>query len=429
MEDFLVACKTKDEDAILLLLNNINVELIDNDNGMTILHYLIDNEFEDLAIQFVDIVMKNEKYHLLSHVDNNGNTPLLMSCEYEFVILGMKLLDTKYSNSNFIDDMGYSALTICCCNESLEDLGISIICENKNADCIGHPTSDLDKTPLIHACFNSLENISKIIIETNNGNITYIDKHASKNALMYALDSGLEETASLLIDKMDDFNHIDDDQNTALMIACENQFEELALQILEKGNCLNEPLEENSDTALILACANELENVSIKILEMCSDNFDYINHIDEEGCTAFEYACENNLQKVIDKFITVIQVEKVIPILIKHRLYYKLKMLLQNETISDTVQKMLFDELCVSDLLDIIAKVSSSESLDNLDKYIKKLKESPLDCIICYKPTITHYLFNPCKHVLKLDPTCLSKVDECPICRVPIESKEVVFIV
>jgi hypothetical protein len=278
----------------------------------------------------------------------------------------------------------------------------------------------------MYACFNNLESLAIKLAECENSNILHVDSHTRKNALMYALDSGLEDVSDQLIDKMDDFKQVDIDGNTPLIIACGNQMENQALKILSKGNCLVETLENEDETALIMACANDMEQTSLKILEYCKDDPNYFTHKDEEGLTAFDYACDSNLLKVIDVFLTLLPVEKSIPVLIKYRLYHKLNSLIDS---NEAVKKLIFDELCVSDIVDIISKVTSSESLDNLDKYIKKLEESPVDCLICYKPTVTHYLFLPCKHVLKIDPICLSKVDECPLCRVFIEKKDLVFLV
>lgn len=428
MEDFLTVCKSKDENAILKMLETIDFDLKDENNA-TLLHHIIDQELEEVALVLIQKIMDSEKYYLLSFPDQDGNTPLIASCELNLIQVATRLLETKHSNPSYIDESGYSALTLCCLNENLEKVGLQILQEDATSPYIGHPSVDLERTPLMYACFNNLDSLAYNISQCSSANIFYIENHTLKNALMYALEAGLDEVSDYLIEQMDDFTQVDIEGNTALILACGNTMEPQALKILEKGNCLVELLDEGTDTSLIMACANEMEETSLKILEYCKETHEYLFHKDEEGLTAFDYACENNLLKVIEVFIHLLPIEKSIPALTKHRLYSILKKLIDNEKIGEAVKKILFDDLCVSELLEIISKVTSSDSLDNLDKYIKKLEESPIDCLICCKPTVTHYLLTPCKHVLKIDATCLSKVDDCPICRVHIDEKNVVFMV
>ena len=178
-----------------------------------------------------------------------------------------------------------------------------------------------------------------------------------------------------------------------------------------------------------MACANELENVANKILEEYKDNINYITHNDEEGLTAFDYVCENNIVSLINSFVKILPITVSIPILVKYRLYFILKELIDNNENYEEIKKLLLNELCVSDIIDLVTKITSKESIACLTTYIETLEKSPIDCLICCKPTVTHYLFTPCKHVLKLDTTCVRKLNYCPICRKSIENKEIVFMV
>lgn len=428
MDELFIACNNRNSVSIDNLIETIDIEKIDNSTGKTILINLIEAEFEESAIKIVNRIVEENKLYLLGKADNNFSTPLILACEYEFIILAEKLLQYTETNSGYIDDAGYSALTICCSNENLEDLGIDIINMNKNEECIGFVTKDLDRTPLIHACYNSLERIAIRLLEESNCNFTHIDSYTSKNALLYSLDMGLEETSRILIEKMNNFTLTDEDNYTALMIACNNSFNIIALQLIEKGNCFEEELHKNIDTSLIIACTNELDDVALKIIEF-HNNSDFLLHSGEEGFTAFEIACKNNLQSVITILLNYLNIEVTIPTLVKYRVFNKIKTLLLDDTVKDKVKKILFDELCVNDILEIVKEITSSKSLDDLEDYIKKLETSPIECLICCKPTITHYLLKPCNHVLKLDPICLNKINNCPLCRKTIQTKEIVFLV
>lgn len=428
MDELLKACSNNNNELIDKLIETIDIDIINEITGKTVLHELIEAEQETYSIKFVNRIINENKKELLGKPDNNFSTPLILACEYEFIILAEKLLEHDESNSGYIDNVGYSALIICCSNENLEDIAIEIINKNSNKDCIGYVTKDLDRTPLIHACYNSLEKLCIRLLEENNCNFSHIDRHTSKNALIYSLEMGLEDTANILIDKMNNFTLVDEDMYTPLMTACSNSLSNLALKIIQKGNCFEETLHKNIDTALLIAVINELEDVAIEILKI-KNNIEYLMHIGEDGFTVFEIACKNNLQKVIDCLLEKLNIDTTIPILVKYRIYNKIKELLCNNDLKDKIKKILFDELCVNDILDIIKEITSSKSLDELEDYIKKLETSPIECLICCRPTITHYLLKPCNHVLKLDPICLNKLNDCPLCRKNIESKETVFLV
>jgi ankyrin repeat protein len=428
MDELIIACNTNNTEVIDKIINEIDIETIDSITGKSVLVQLIDAEYEEYSIKFLNRIIEQNKLFLLGKADNNFSTPLILACEYEFILLAEKLLKFKECNSGYIDNVGYSALTICCSNDNLEEIGIEIVNQNKNGECIGCVTKDLDRTPLIHACFNSLEKLSIRLLEESNSNFIHIDTYTSKNALIYSLEMGLEDTASILIDKMNNFTLVDEDQYTPLMTACSNSLSTIALKIIQKGNCFEETLIKNVDTALIIAATNELEDVAIEIIKIKND-IEYLMHRGEDGFTVFEIACKNNLQELIDLLLEKLNIDTTIPILVKHRVYNKIKKLLNDTILKDKIKKILFDELCVNDILDIVKEITSSKSLDELEDYIKKLETSPIECLICCKPTITHYLLKPCNHVLKLDPICLNKINDCPLCRKNIETKEIVFLV
>jgi rubrerythrin len=57
-----------------------------------------------------------------------------------------------------------------------------------------------------------------------------------------------------------------------------------------------------------------------------------------------------------------------------------------------------------------------------------QLKHSTNSCLICYEKTETHYICNPCNHVLNIHDKCLIRATRCPICNQITTTREQVFL-
>ena len=70
-----------------------------------------------------------------------------------------------------------------------------------------------------------------------------------------------------------------------LLVACENGYEEIALEILENWEeCNLGKINKNGNTALMIACNNKLKKVALKMLEHWEEC--NIGQINEHGNTA-----------------------------------------------------------------------------------------------------------------------------------------------
>jgi len=110
----------------------------------------------------------------------------------------------------------------------------------------------------------------------------------------------LSKIISIIANKQFDKNERDNDNSTPLIIACENELEDVALKLIETGE--SNPGHVNNDrmTALIIACDKELENVALKLIETGESN---PGHIYNKSTTALMTACENKLEVVALKLI------------------------------------------------------------------------------------------------------------------------------
>ena len=92
-------------------------------------------------------------------------------------------------------------------------------------------------------------------------------------------------------------DHIDDDNDTALILACKNKFSDIALKLIETNISLPENVNDNSDTALIIACKNNMSEVALKIIEK-NHSRELIEHVDNADNTALMYAFKNKMHDV-----------------------------------------------------------------------------------------------------------------------------------
>ena len=144
---------------------------------------------------------------------------------------------------------------------------------------------------LIKYCINGDEYKALALLEC-----CYLDElFRVKNGdliLIFALKNNMITLANKLLQSNDiDINEYDHYSMTALLIACYNQQESIALSILEFpfGN-----------TALIIACQYNLEKVVSKLLDFDDLNYNYANG---GGVSALIIACANDMESVVFKLL------------------------------------------------------------------------------------------------------------------------------
>lgn len=123
--------------------------------------------------------------------------------------------------------------------------------------------------------------------------------HINENgdtALTLACREGMSDVA-LAILKTGNANpgHVDAEDDTALSSAIRNYMETVALAILETGDANPGHVDGSDDTALILACEVGMSNVAMAILKTGNAN---PGHISKYNDTALIMACREKMRKV-----------------------------------------------------------------------------------------------------------------------------------
>ncbi len=92
---------------------------------------------------------------------------------------------------------------------------------------------------------------------------------------------------------------IDDNGDTALLVACRRGCGEFALDLLDihGEDCCPWACSVDGDTALILACKARMEDVALKLLDLECRKY----HLDKNGKSFIDYCCSLDLHKVLAK--------------------------------------------------------------------------------------------------------------------------------
>jgi len=175
-----------------------------------------------------------------------------------------------------------------------------------NNDCIGC-VKGLGNTKLMH--FINEKNSKAAIILLNNHNIKneiHINNFG-ETALMLACIEELEDVALVIIDKLGYGcypGYYDREKNTALLFACEKNMEKVCLQMIDRfgKDCRPDIITRDKKSVLLMACECGLTKIALKMI----DTFDWDcmpKHIDYDDDSALKIAIDNNMMEVVKKLL------------------------------------------------------------------------------------------------------------------------------
>lgn len=149
-------------------------------------------------------------------------------------------------------------------------------------------------TPLIVACRGNLVDDSLLLSITESP--LGIDTTGT-SALIYACKNNMEDVALRLIKNNADVNVINKQGHTALLWACGKKMSSVALKLISKctKNVIEQATNTFGETPLLVACQNQMNDVALEMIKK-SDNISYVTN---EGQTAFQWAVHNEMTQVI----------------------------------------------------------------------------------------------------------------------------------
>ena len=251
--------------------NNLSKELY-NKLFESIRNYDPEEEIITIIIQLLE---RNPQKLGEQNADENNNTPLIFACLNSYEDIALELIHTGYSNPGSVDGDGFTALMTSCYNglndNTMEDVALELLKTGQSNIALKSQTGE---TALMLACYGKLENVVLEMLKPEN----------------------------LTPEVLESIESVDTkDGNTALIIACENGMNVVALRIIETGfsnpnAVLNNDRYTKRKTAFILACENGLLDVASRLFdEDCLPT-----HIDYDNKSALYYLIE---KKYIDSDI------------------------------------------------------------------------------------------------------------------------------
>jgi len=192
---------------------------------------------------------------------------------------------------------------------SIEDNNLLSMCNyvlvlNNKFILLGNPSVNVniriknDFNLLTHA--TTLNNNSMVRALINRSDLLVNATTEDQTALMIASLHQYNDIVTTLLSRPDiDVNLVDSQNNTALSIAVMLNFEDVATQLLNVNNIDIDYVDESNNNLLMISLKNESVNIATLLIEKYKYMFD-INHQNEFGETALIFACEHNLQRIVE---------------------------------------------------------------------------------------------------------------------------------
>jgi len=359
--------------AYLLLQYMINhnfhhIITIENNDGSNSLFYAVQNYFNDLAIEMIQLNLFD-----INHKIYNDNSVLLYSALSENTLDIVRELVNRYDvNLNVVNNDGNNILSLL---SYIGIINIDIIDSILNKD----DNENIDKGLMTNNENHRGSNFIYILTLNNDCHMIkdkigeYIEKYGIKvnvNILInFASNNMYELLEKYLFDEKykyreeikQNINKIDNNLNTLLNLLCSLKQNDIVLKLLDYDNINVNIFNIINNTPLHYACKYNLTDVAIKLLKNHNNHF--LSLENNDNLTPLYYAYQNNMHSVIE----------------------------------------------------LIEK-------EYMRTIIKSLQSNRDDCVICYEKGKTKVKLLPCLHNI-ICYSCISKLVStvCPLCRSTID--------
>lgn len=264
------------------------------ENALMYLTRCVSKEYEPQFLVFIDFLQKESpellRFMLNEQNISHGYTPLFYSIYEKKSNIFYRFLETHMIKLNILNHKGQTPIFLCAALEMKEYVDYLLTPPFIHQAKLGHVTPDGD-TLLIRCCFHAWEDSCMKIINSGKGYPQQVCDKGS-NALLHAIVKKMPNVAIRLLETgIPQANLVyREDQLTPLMYACTHQMEDVALKILDFGNCCVDFITESGETAFMLACFRRLKRVCHRMMDLNCAN---ISQISVNGITAFMVCCNS----------------------------------------------------------------------------------------------------------------------------------------
>lgn len=337
---------------ILSNLDRFNLDEIKENRTPLLYAIEFKHNLEDFTEEFVNTGKSNPGY--IPSNSPTANTALINSISNKLEKVAFAILRTGEGKPEYANIDGNTAL-LCAVSNKYEELAIEIIKTGKSNPGVPYTKRGMTTTPLMSAINLKLIKVALEIAKTGQSNPSYIikdenaltlayfshnDKTNFKQVMLEIIRTGDEKclgfvprnrygnsvlmlfllneklshgwrdshrqedntdiidlTIELIRSGYSNPAHINNDGNTALMIACENKLNDIAIELINTGNSNAYHVNSESEsTALMIACEKRMDDVAIAILRTGDSNYKY-GYFDN----ALSIAVENDLDEVVEE--------------------------------------------------------------------------------------------------------------------------------
>jgi len=290
-----------DDIALLLIEKCPNVICHINEHGFTALILAITKGLKNVASKILETSLKYNIKNHISNIDCNGDTALIYAITHNNnnneIELAMTIYNSGKGLPKHINKHGNTAFIYAITNNNLE-LAIRMI---KNGDVDNSIITNDSNTSLFLALEAGMYDLAELIIDdlikTNPKILGHVNNEGDV-CIILCITYGREDLA-LKILKSDNSNYeiLSKQNDTTLQLAINNNMLNLAKEIiLLKNEKVINHINNNDDTALILCVAKRFEDLAILLIntKIC-----YIDIPNIYGDTPLILAQYNKLNKVI----------------------------------------------------------------------------------------------------------------------------------
>ena len=210
--------------------------------------------------KFIDACIKNQEKDAINYLHHNDFkpdyvdvetklTPLIITCTYDMEDLALEIIKTDNFRPHQIDTFGLTALDYASLHKMLDVVDKLLQIENIKVTNIN---SD-GNTPLMNLCMhNTLENLTHECVLSVRLSEPYLLK--------------ITEIILKLIEKMEyNFEQINNQGYTALILACKANMDKVALKLIQTKKSRPEHIDNFGNTALDYAKLNSMELVILEL--------------------------------------------------------------------------------------------------------------------------------------------------------------------
>lgn len=379
---FIYCCRNKYEDEAMTILDKGEMDILTIDPllNCTPIMYACSHKMRNVIRRILTMGPCN-----LSVPSKTGVTPIMVACQNGLFEECVVMYASGEANIGNVCKQNNTLLNTAC-NMGFEELAFKIINDYSIEDCKAELKHKDGDNPLSNAIHHRMWGVSLMLIHKNYDlNMTLKD---GDNFLIIAAFKGLEDIAmEIALRKPELITWVNEDNCTPLIMACDKKCVKLAHYLLDHGDCLIFSIDKCQETALMIACKNGLESVAMRILEIPCHTHNFVNTYHE---SALYWAVKMNLKNVYEKLFSLysfhssnVHDKKILELLLQTKNYEYQKIILEKMTIrylQDKIEENILEveepvpELKIEDFEE---EVEEKKTKKNKKKKKNQKKDSP----------------------------------------------------